>query len=60
MDKKIGRIGEQRPGTVMNIIYINKMFITGTGDRKIDNKTIWRKLYREKERCQIQKGLENN
>ena len=45
MDKKIGRTGEEIPGTK---------------DRMIDNKTRWRKFYREKKRCQIQKGLENN
>ena len=45
MDKKIGRTGEQRPGT---------------RDRKIGNKTRWRKFYKEKERCHIQKDLEIN
>ena len=43
MDNKTRRIGEQRPGT---------------RDHNIDNKMRWIKFYREKERCQIQKGLE--
>ena len=29
-------------------------------DHNIDNKLRWRKFHREKERCQIEKGLENN
>ena len=43
MEKRTRRTGEQRPGP---------------RDRKIGNNMRWRKIYREKGRCHIQKGLE--
>ena len=45
MDKKTWRAGEQRLGPI---------------DHKIGNKMRWIKFYKEKERCQIQKGFKDN